>query len=358
MSGYSAEKAVEARVVMLAGDEEALRRRALHELLEIATADGDFDLQTFEGDAASPAEWIASAGTAPFLSAKRTVIVRHLLRRDDPPSSAQLASLPPTALLVLVADEEQSADEQKARRLQTIQRAWEKVVGAAGGTVGAFKTDPKQVKVAIRAEATRLGKKLSDAGAERLAEMTGGSLSRSFEELEKLAIYLSDGDQITEADIRAVVVPSREWNVFRLIDATVDGSPGEALRQLRILVGAQTRAEGAALSRILPMLSRQLRLMWQARVCVEAGCAPGSPTPEARGCFPEKPNLAGEPPYRQSRLMQVAKRTSLSALARCLQSVSDADAKLKGQLPGFSAMETLESMVLEMVEILAPTAIR
>lgn len=358
MSGFSAEKAAEARVVLLAGEEEALRRRALHDLLAIATADGDFDLQTLEADATGPAEWIASAGTAPFLSARRTVVVRHLLRRDEPPTPSPLASLPPTALLILVADEEQSADEQRARRFQTIQRAWEKVVAAAGGSVGDFKTDPKQVKVAIRAEAARLDKKLSDAGAERLAEMMGGSLSRAFEELEKLAIYLGNRDQITEADIRAVAVPAREWNVFRLIDATVDGAPGEALRQLRILVGAQTRAEGAALSRIFPMLSRQLRLMWQARVCVEAGCAPGSPSPEVRACFPERPSLASEPPYRQGRLMQLAKRTSLGGLARCLQSVSDADAKLKGQLAGFSPMDTLESMVLEMVEILAPAAIR
>ena len=50
---FAAPKAFESRVILLAGEEEALRRRALTELLELATADGDFDLQTFEADAST-----------------------------------------------------------------------------------------------------------------------------------------------------------------------------------------------------------------------------------------------------------------------------------------------------------------
>ncbi len=66
--------------------------------------------------------------------------------------------------------------------------------------------------------------------------MTGGSLSRSIEELEKLAIYVGESDSIREEDVKVVVVPSREWNVFKLCDAIVRDNAGEAMRQLRILV--------------------------------------------------------------------------------------------------------------------------
>ncbi|HTQ09457.1 MAG TPA: DNA polymerase III subunit delta [Fimbriimonadaceae bacterium] len=366
-------KAYDARVVMLSGEEESLRRRSLADLLAIATQDGDFDLQTFEADENAPIEWFASAGTAPFLSQKRTVIVRHLLRREpsttrsggegEPKASAteiaaRLKDLPPTSLLILVADEE-GGDESKQRRLQAVRKAWEKLVKEAGGLVAEFSTNSKQLGEAIKAEAVRLGKKISDASAESLADMTGANLSRAAEELEKLAIYVGDESQIREADIRAVVVPSREWNVYKLVDAIVDGAVPEALRQLRILVGSQTRAEEAALSRILPTLSRQLRLMWQARLCVEARCSPDDPPESVRALLPGKPNIASELPYRQGRLMQQARRVDLPALRRCFESVSDADAKLKGLVDSFSPIETLEEMVLEMVqEIGAKAAVR
>jgi DNA polymerase-3 subunit delta len=358
---FAAAKAITSRAVMFSGDEEALRRRALSEILALATEDGDFDLQTFEADETDPQDWMASAGTAPFLSARRTIVVRHLLRLDPadtgPDSKAaleglarNLKSLPETALLVLVADEE-AGDENKQRRLASIRKVWERVVKDGGGHVADFPTNVKQIRESIRQEADRLGKKISEAGAQSLAEMTGSNFSRAIEELEKLVLYVGSEANIREADIRAVVVPSREWNVYKLIDAIVDGAVPEALRQLRILVGSQMKAEEAAFSRILPTLSRQLRLMWQARLCVEAKCSPEGAPENVRRFFLDKPNLAKEPPYRQSQLMQQARRVDLPALQRCLQEVTDADAKLKGLLDSFSAIETLEQMVLQMVEV-------
>jgi DNA polymerase III subunit delta len=372
---FVAGKAVTSRVILLSGEEEALRRRALTEIVELATLDGDFDLQTFEADVSSTMDWIASAGTSPFLSEKRTVIVRHLLRKELGGSKAvqdddsgeegpvqtkkgenpeelakQLKGLPPTALLVLVADEE-SGDENRQRKYASMRKAWEKVVKDGGGLVAAFSADAKQIRDAIKTEAERLGKKISDASALSLAEMTGSNLSRSIEELEKLAVYVGSEPQIREGDIRAVVVPSRDWNVYKLIDAIVDGAVPEALRQLQILVGSQTKAEDAAFSRILPTMSRQLRLMWQARLCIEAKCNPESAPEHIRRMFPDKPNIAKEAPYRHSRLLQQARRVDLDALRQCFQAVSDADAKLKGLLDSFSAIETLEHMVLQMVEV-------
>jgi DNA polymerase III subunit delta len=344
-------KAIASTVILLSGEEEALRRRALSEILQLATQDGDFDLQTYEADAASSMEWIASAGTAPFLSERRTVVVRHLLRREVEVTVAELKTLPPSALLVLVADEE-TGDDSRQRRLASIRKSWDKVIKDAGGTVADFSTNVKLIKDSIKQEAERLGKKISDASAVSLAEMTGSSFSRAIEELDKLAVYLGSETQIRESDIRSVVVPSREWNVYKLIDAIVDGAIPEALRQLRILVGSQTKAEDAAFSRIFPTLSRQFRLMWQARLCVEAKCSPESAPERIKNQFPEKPNLAKEPPYRQSRLMQQAKRVDLFALQQCFEAVSDADAKLKGLENSFSGMETLEYMVLKMAEVI------
>ena len=342
------EKALAQRTVLIVGDEELLRRRALEGLLAAAgVAKDDFDLEAFEADETDPETWIASAGTAPFLADRRTVVVRHLLRRDpDLLREGALGSLPETGLLILVADDETSETLQKR------DKAWSKVVTKAKGAVIECKGDPKKALDGLRPELDRVGKRMSPAAAAALVEMTGGSLSRATDELEKLALYVGDAERIDEAAVRTIVVPSREWNVFAMIDAILDANSSEALRNLRILVGSAAKAADAAHSAIIPLTSRGLRLAWQGRVCLDAGRGPGDAPPEIRATFPDKPNLAKESPYRQTRVMATARKTSLPALAACLGVLADTDSRLKGALPGYTPIDTLERMVLEMIEAL------
>lgn len=342
---------------MLSGSEEALRRRLLQAFIAKATEADDFDLQTFGADTSSPADWVGSAGTTPFLSERRTAVVRNLLRNDDFDQLGKNLKLPESALLILVADEE-TGDENKQRRFATLRKNWEKAVGAAGGEVVALETDAKKIVESVRQEAERLGKKLSPAAAETLADMTGRSLSKAVEELEKLAIFVGDETAIREADIRELVVPSREWSIFKLVDAILDDSPGEALRQLRILVGSQTKAEDAAFSRIFPTVGKQIRLLWQARICLEERFQPAAIPSSHTHLFPAKNSIAKEPPYRQSKLMSQAKRLSFQQLTRTIAILRDSDSRMKGLLDSFSPLDTLERMVLEMADVLSPTAMR
>ena len=343
------EKAVRSPLVLVVGDEELLRRRALDGLLAAAgVAKDDFDLEGFEADESGPSYWVASAGTAPFLADRRTVVVRHLLRRDpEEAKDGLLGSLPETGLLILVADEETSEALEKRAK------AWSKAVEKAKGAVIDCNADPKRAMDGLRPELERVGKRMSSAAVASLVEMTGGSLSRATDELEKLSLYVGDAERIDEAAVRAVVVPSREWNVFAMIDALLDANVPEALRNLRILVGTAAKAADTAHSSIIPLTSRALRLTWQARVVLDSGRSNvGDASPEVRATFPEKPNLAKEPAYRQTRVLASARRTTLPALAVCLGVLSDTDARLKGGLPNYTPVDTLERMVLEMVEAL------
>lgn len=344
----SAEKAVSHSLVLVVGDEEILRRRAVENMLDaVGLAKDDFDLETYEADESNPETWVGAAGTAPFLAERRTVVVRHLLRCDpDSPGGNVFAGLPAGALLILVADEE--AGERSDRN----KKPWIKVVEKAKGYVWNCDADPKKAAEGLRPELQRLGKTMSPAAVSTLIEMTGGSLSRAIDELEKLALYVGDAERINEADVRAVVVPSREWNVFSMVDAILEANLPEAIKHLRILVGGATKAENAAHANILPNLSRSLRLAWQARLCLDSGRDPGNASAEVRACFPERPNLAKEPAWRQNRAMAAARKTSLAGLASCLGILADTDVRLKGGLPNFSPLDSLERMVLEMVEAL------
>jgi DNA polymerase III subunit delta len=352
---FSAEKAIKKRVVMLSGDEEQLRRRALDALFVMLNVQrDDFDLEFTSGDETAPVDWVASAGTAPFMADRRIVVVRALLRRDIADlKGVNLATLPDSALLVLVADEE-SSNEEKLRKAGTLRSKWETAVREAGGHVEDFKIEAKAAKETLKAELARSGKKMSDKALDTLLEMTGGSLSRALDELDKLLLFTGSQEQIRDDYVREVVVPSREWNVYKMIDAIVAGAAPEALRQLRILIGSQTKTEEAAIGRVLPMVSRTLRLLWQARLCVDAGCSPVDPPQSIRDMLPEKPNIMSEQPYRHSSLMSSARKVSLPRLTQCLDVLGDTDARLKGSLPSFSTIDTLERMVLEMCGILAP----
>jgi len=344
-------KSIESPLVMISGDESALRRLALEQLLQAAEVQpGDFDLQTYEGDSDS-GEWVASAGTAPFLGNRRTVIVRHLLRMDlDRVKDNAFKGMPSSALLILVADDE-NGDEDRQRRLKSWRNAWEKLVTKSGGNVIKCDVNPKEVKDLVRSEVAKADKRITDQALETLTEMSAGNASRALEELPKLISYVEPEKTIQESDVREVVMASREWNVFKLVDSVVDGDVGESLRQLRILVGSPQKAEDAAFRNILPQLSRMLRLIWQARVCVDAGVQPASANDHVKSAFLSKPNLLGEQEFVRGKALRAARRMTLDQVGEMLQILSDADAGMKGMLASFSAMETLEQTVLKMAEV-------
>jgi DNA polymerase-3 subunit delta len=346
---FQADKAAAHRVVFLGGDEEILRRRALASLLAFCGADADaFDVENMEGGINTPGDWIAASGTAPFLAARRIVTVRRLLRTDiDGVKRGVFKSLPETALIILVADDE-AGDDERQRRLRQTRAAWEKLVAAEAGHVESFKLDPRAIRQMVKDEAESLDRKISEASLDLLIEMTGGGLSRAFEELEKLALFTQGETAIREAEIRQLVAPTREWNVFKLVDALASGQVAEALRQLKILVGSQSKAEDAAMRSILPQTSRSLKLLWQGRLFFEAGRQPAAPTPELLEMLPERPRLSNEMAFLQTRTMNVSRRLTLDQIADGLEIVARTDARLKGLGDAFSAMDTLESMVLEM----------
>jgi DNA polymerase III delta subunit len=349
-----AAKAIEKPIVMLSGDESALRRVALDQLLAAAeVTPDDFDLEVFEGDG-HPNDWLAAVGTAPFLAQRRVAVVRHVLRCDiDRAKATNFKNLPASSLLILVADDE-SGDDDRQKRLKTWRTAWEKIVKDAGCTVVLCNVQAGEIKDLVRAELGKSDKNISDRALDVLSEMCAGSASRALEEVPKLVAFVEPEKNVQESDVREVVMPSREWNVFKLVDSVVDGDVGEALRQLRILVGTPTKAEEAAFRNILPQLSRTLRLIWQARACVDAGVQPATPTDEVRRAFMSRPNLGTEQEFVKGKALRAARRISLTQISEMLQLLSDADASIKGLLPSFSAMETLEQTVLRMADVVKP----
>ncbi len=338
-------------MVLLGGGEDVLRSDTLRELIALTAADDDFDLETTTGDRPF-GEWLGSALTAPFLSEKRTVVVRNVLRISDfddykDAIKKGLEELPASALLVFVADAEQG-DEDKQKRFATVLKKWESLVAKVKGTSISFALEANAVKRALKESAESAGKKLAEPGLSLLVEMAGGSLSRSMEELEKLILYLGSETTIRESDIRSLVVPSREWKITNLVRATLSRKPQEALTQLAILFESFGKVENAAFQRILPTFTRNLRGVWQARLILNA-CArlPNLPS-NVTEILPLNGPITSDPEWSVSASFQMARMTNLESLADCFQILADTDSRLKGILDSANTRDTLERMILEM----------
>lgn len=347
--------ALQHRVILVSGEEDTWRRSVFAELKAAAIPEDGFDSESFVAGETSPKEWLASAGTLPFLSERRTVIVRNLLRAPDPSETFEglsegLGNLPPSGLLILISDDE-PGDDQKQRDFDKRRLSWEAYVKKEGGLALTFKPDSEAVSNAVKESFAEEQVAITPKALAALLEMTGGSYTRAMEEAEKLKLYAGSKGQIQESDVQATVIPSREWSVFKLVDAIVAGNLTQAIEQLRNLVGTTPKTEDAAFRQVFPTLSTQFRRIWQARLCVEAKCSPQSPPPEVAAQFPAKGNLAKEKDWLQKRAMYAARSLSFRAIGECLQIISDADSALKGLMPSFSGIETLEQTVMKMVSV-------
>ena len=353
---FDVDEALKRSVIFLATEEETLRRTALAQLTEKILAISDpFDVEEVEAGTSDISYWLSTTGTLPFLSERRTLVVRQALRSINPKEISGILlesfkGLPPSALLILVADDE-AGDQDKQRRIDSLRTQWAKFVKEIGGYIYNDKLDANAVKNTLKAEVNKLGKTMSDKAISTLIDMSGGSLSRASEELQKVAIYVGNSSQISESDIKSIAIPSLEWNVFKLTGAALSGGVTEALLQLRILVGKHNKPEEVAFQSILPTMSKQVRLIWQARLCVESGTGITNAPDKVLALFPKKPNLLSEPDWTHKRYFDTARRINLNQIAVCMQELADADARIKGLLPAYSVVETLEQMILKMCEV-------
>lgn len=333
--------------MLLSGTEQELRRRALRSIIE-ALGDDAIERSEIEAGGSKPTDWFAEASTAPLFAERRSVFVRRLLRAD--PKGLSAPKLPSTAFVVLVADEEFSDGDRndESKRRQT---AWEKLVRDSGGTVVDFAQETNKAEESIKREAARLEKKMSPKAISTLLEMTGSKISRSFEELEKVALYVGDRPEIRESDLLEVVVPAREWSVFALVEALVQGSTAEGMRQLRILTSGEGKPEDAAMRNILPMMSRMLRLLWQARGLIDARRSADDPSTGGLWAFPDKNNLLTEKPYSKSKSMRLARNLSLNQIAEMMAIVARTDSQLKGLADSFGPTDSLQRMAFEIAAV-------
>jgi DNA polymerase-3 subunit delta len=93
----------------------------------------------------------------------------------------------------------------------------------------------------------------ADRGAvQRLVERVDGNLLAAAQEIDKL-VLLADGKPIDAARMESLVADAARFDVFRMLDAALNGQGGRAARML-----AGLRAEGEAIHALMGMVVKEL----------------------------------------------------------------------------------------------------
>jgi DNA polymerase-3 subunit delta len=240
---------------------------------EIKASLGDWEMvetntTSLEGQHLTLSELRNKCGAAPFLSSHRLVIVDGLLGRFEVKQSkprsgkkgrsgdglgewegldSYIEQMPETTVLVLVDGEVQGQNPllKKLSPLAEV-RTFPLLRG-------------KDLKAWIRQRVKEEGGDITPQAVNLLAELIGGDLWAMEGEIQKLLLY-SQERPISEDDVRQLTSHVQESSIFALVDAVAEGRTELAQKILHRLY-----RDGVAPTYILVMITRQFRLIAQAR---------------------------------------------------------------------------------------------
>jgi DNA polymerase-3 subunit delta len=321
---------------ILLGEDDFSLTRSLEEIKQglgdqalLATNTTAFDGQQLTLD-----QLRAVCETAPFLAEKRLVIIQGLLGRFEPrvkprrqkkmiaPAEREgeyksfadyLSSIPDSTVLVLI--------DGRIRSNNPLLKLL-----SARAEVRSFPI-LKETKLRqwIQREVAEQGASMSPQAVELLAKLVGGNLWIMTNEINKLALFAA-GRRIEEEDIKAIVSSAQEANVFAMVDAILDFKAGVAEQLLEQLLN-----RGASSAYLLAMLSRQVRLIVQAKELRRQR------RPEA-----EIQSKLGLAPFPLRKTLEQAQRYPLERLKQVYLKLLQTDLSIKtGKFEGGLALNLL-----------------
>lgn len=286
----------------------------------------DADIQVLEAGKLSFETLVNTCHTLPFLASRRLVIVEGLLTRFELKGGKSLensewqglaeyvSQLPPTTTLALV-DGKLSPANPLLRELSS--KAEVREFAPLKGV---------RLERWIQRRMDKLGGEISPRAIRLLAELIDGNLWILSQELEKLSLY-APGRRIGEEEVRELVSYAREPGIFALADAIVGRNLKRASRLLQ-----EFFAEGAAPPYLLYMITRQFRLVIQARELISRGLS-AEETSRSLGLTSD---------YLLQKVTEQAGKYSMERLEEAYRRLLDADVALKtGRLSGELALELL-----------------
>jgi len=238
---------------------------------------------------------VAAVRTLPMMAPRRVVIVPQaetllMPKRESEAAARALEQLEelfkepePQTTLVLVA----AALDRRGKMFKTLQR----VATIVECGVVADLADAERF---VRTRVAAAGAAIDPAAARMVAQRAGTDVRRLRADVERLMLYALGQKQITADDVREVTGPAALQDDWAMTNAIEAGRPGEALRQLALMLDA-----GAPPEKILGQLGWVVRAKFP-------GIAPASVRPSVDAVFRTDQDLkssAGDPRVLLERLV-------------------------------------------------------
>lgn len=278
------------------------------------------NITTFEGHQLRLSQLMDVCSVMPFLGFHRLVIVEGLLTHFEQSAGEWLAlkdfvaGMPETTVLVLI-DGQLKKDNALLKALRPLAKVKEfrLLRGAA-------------LRQWIEERVAKGGGTISPQALRLLAALVGENLWVLASEIEKLLLYALER-RIEEEDVKRVVSYAREASVFAMVDALVEGRASTAARQLHQLL-----EEGATAPYLLVMITRQLRLLLQAKELSLGG--------ESASSIKERLSLASD--YTLTKALEQSKGYSMKRLEQVYHKLLETDLAIKrGMWKGELALDLL-----------------
>jgi DNA polymerase III subunit delta len=167
----------------------------------------------------------------------------------------------------------------------------------------------------VSAEAKRLGANFSAPAIATLARLVKNDSARAANETAKLAAYAA-GRRVEINDVYEMVLGEPEEDMFGFLDAVAAKNSARAAAMLENQINA-----GIEPMQILAMLARSVRLLIQAKDCLERGLRPDEATKEI-----------GAHPFAVKKSLAQARGFEMNVLKNLHAALLDADRKIKSGL--------------------------
>ncbi len=236
---------------LIAGPEPLRVLEAADALRQQARAQGYAEREVFEaeGNQREP-DWDAlyASLSAPGLFSARRLIELRLPTGKPGKQGAELisdfcADPAPDVSLAVIAGEWSKSHAGK----------WSEAIGRIGHVVVAWTVKPHEMPDWIERRLRARGLRAEREAVQSLSDRVEGNLLAAAQEIDKLAL-LSDGETLDAARMEALVADAARYDVFRLVDAAMNGQPALVSRML-----AGLRAEGEAVPGLLGMVVMELQ---------------------------------------------------------------------------------------------------
>ena len=238
---------------LVAGPEPLLVLEAADAVRVAARAQGieEREVHDMEG---RDADWDALAASihAPSLFASRRLIEVRLPTGKPGNEGSKLvcefcAQPPADVVLLVVANEWSNRHAGK----------WSEAIGRVGHSCIAWQVKPHELNGWIDRRLRSRGVKAAPDAVARLAQRIEGNLLAAAQEVDKLALLMQGDAAAKPLDAEAMdalVADSARFDVFRLVDAALNGNPPQVSRMLGGL-----RAEGEAVPALMGMVVKELQ---------------------------------------------------------------------------------------------------